>query len=105
MSRAPLGERLLGRARARSLRSILLALVALVAVPTRAAHAIMVAAKHVDVELVADTASVAPGGTFRLGVRFLPEPHWHVYWQNPGDSGEAPRIAPSRAKRPKATDG
>jgi thiol:disulfide interchange protein DsbD len=52
----------------------------------------MVAAKHVDVELVADVAGARPGDTFWLGVRFVPEKSWHVYWRNPGDSGEAPRI-------------
>jgi len=56
------------------------------------ARAVMVAAKHVDVELVADVAAAPPGGAFRLGVRFVPEKDWHVYWRNPGDSGEAPRI-------------
>ncbi len=59
----------------------------------RPAEAIPVSAKHVDVELVADTAAAVPGASFRLGVRFVPEKHWHVYWKNPGDSGEAPRIA------------
>ncbi len=59
---------------------------------TPAADAVMVAAKHVSVELVTDVASARPGDTFRLGVRFVPEPGWHVYWRNPGDSGEAPRI-------------
>jgi thiol:disulfide interchange protein DsbD len=28
----------------------------------------------------------------RVGVRFLLEPHWHVYWKNPGDSGMTPSI-------------
>lgn len=43
-------------------------------------------------ELVADAESVAPGGTIRVGVRFVLEPHWHVYWKNPGDSGQPPSI-------------
>ncbi len=47
---------------------------------------------HVTVELVADVTAVAPGDPFRLGVHFAPEAEWHVYWRNPGDSGEAPRI-------------
>lgn len=81
------------RGRRRVARGVLLAaaIVALVTLP-RAADAIMVSAKHVDVELVADAAAVAPGATFRLGVRFVPEKGWHVYWRNPGDSGEPPRI-------------
>jgi thiol:disulfide interchange protein DsbD len=57
------------------------------------ARAVMVAGKHVQVELVADAAGVEPGGPLKLGVRFVPEPEWHVYWRNPGDSGEAPRVA------------
>ncbi|MCC6764597.1 MAG: thioredoxin family protein [Deltaproteobacteria bacterium] len=60
--------------------------------PIRPATAVMVSAKHLDVELVSDVAAAAPGGTFRLGVRFVPEKGWHVYWRNPGDSGEPPRI-------------
>lgn len=28
-----------------------------------------------------------------LGIYFEPEPEWHVYWRNPGDSGAAPRFA------------
>lgn len=42
--------------------------------------------------LVVDRESVAPGGTIQVGVRFQLDPHWHVYWRNPGDSGQAPSI-------------
>ncbi|WP_157684638.1 protein-disulfide reductase DsbD family protein [Bdellovibrio bacteriovorus] len=27
-----------------------------------------------------------------IGIRFRPDPHWHVYWKNPGDSGSAPKF-------------
>lgn len=27
-----------------------------------------------------------------LGIYFQPDPEWHVYWRNPGDSGAAPRF-------------
>jgi len=33
-----------------------------------------------------------PGTTLWLGLRFDLIPQWHVYWRNPGDSGEAPRV-------------
>ncbi len=56
------------------------------------AHATLVAAKHVQVELVADATAVTPGSDLTLGIHFIPEHDWHVYWRNPGDSGEAPRI-------------
>lgn len=28
-----------------------------------------------------------------VGIRFRPDPHWHVYWKNPGDSGAAPKFS------------
>ncbi len=49
-------------------------------------------APHVTVELVAETTTVKPGTTVTLGIVFRLEPHWHVYWRNPGDSGEAPTV-------------
>src|SRR5262249_56669178 len=47
---------------------------------------------RVRVELVSEMDSVAPGGTFWVGLRQSIAPGWHTYWLNPGDSGEAPRI-------------
>ena len=69
---------------------LLVAIVLSIAAPP--VHATLVAAKHVQVELVADASTVTPGGDFTLGVHFIPEHEWHVYWRNPGDSGEAPRV-------------
>jgi thiol:disulfide interchange protein DsbD len=46
---------------------------------------------HVQVELIADRA--APGDSMRLGLKFDLEPGWHIYWQNPGDSGGPPEAA------------
>ncbi|HZQ34961.1 MAG TPA: protein-disulfide reductase DsbD domain-containing protein, partial [Dehalococcoidia bacterium] len=40
-------------------------------------------------ELLAEPASVAPREPFWVGVRLRIKQHWHVYWRNPGDSGEA----------------
>jgi len=48
---------------------------------------------HIEVRLVADQQTLTPGSSFRLGVHFKPEPGWHIYWKNPGDSGLAPRFA------------
>ena len=48
---------------------------------------------HISVKLIADQDSLTPGSTFTLGVLFEPEPGWHIYWRNPGDSGLAPRFA------------
>ena len=43
---------------------------------------------HVRVELIADRAVPGPG--MRLGLKFELDPEWHIYWQNPGDSGGPP---------------
>jgi len=48
---------------------------------------------HIEVKLIADQQTLTPGSSFRLGVHFKPEPGWHIYWRNPGDSGLAPRFA------------
>lgn len=46
-------------------------------------------AKHLRAELVSEYQQVSPGQTLTLALHFIPEPHWHTYWQNPGDSGLA----------------
>ena len=50
------------------------------------------AADLVQAELVAEPAAVKPGEPFWVGLRLRIKDHWHVYWRNPGDSGEAPTI-------------
>ena len=38
------------------------------------------------------SASITPGRTFQAGLKFDLEKGWHVYWINPGDSGEPPTV-------------
>ena len=40
-----------------------------------------------EIEWVADRLSAAPGESIWLALRLKHDPHWHTYWQNPGDSG------------------
>ncbi len=47
---------------------------------------------HIEVSLISDQQTVTPGVPFNLGVHFKPEPGWHIYWKNPGDSGLAPKF-------------
>ena len=51
-----------------------------------------VRALHLTAEMVSLGPAIAPGGTQTVGLALTMEPHWHVYWTNPGDSGEPPRI-------------
>jgi thiol:disulfide interchange protein len=41
----------------------------------------------VKADLVAETAAIAPGATLWVALHLEIKPGWHVYWQNPGDSG------------------
>jgi thiol:disulfide interchange protein DsbD len=47
---------------------------------------------HVQLSLEAEQPSTPPGEVLWLGLRFDVVPHWHLYWRNPGDSGEAPKV-------------
>ncbi|MGF1550411.1 MAG: protein-disulfide reductase DsbD family protein [Sphingomonadaceae bacterium] len=41
----------------------------------------------VAVSLVPEARTVAPGGSIWLAILMEPDPGWHGYWKNPGDSG------------------
>jgi DsbC/DsbD-like thiol-disulfide interchange protein len=47
-------------------------------------------AEHAKVELIAKQVAVGPGKDLLLGIHFVLEKGWHIYWINPGDSGQPP---------------
>lgn len=47
---------------------------------------------HTRVELLARQAVIMPGSDLQLGVHFILEKGWHIYWTNPGDSGQPPSL-------------
>jgi thiol:disulfide interchange protein DsbD len=47
---------------------------------------------HGSVELIAEQTSVQPARPLWVGLHFQLESGWHIYWTNPGDSGEPPRV-------------
>jgi thiol:disulfide interchange protein len=47
---------------------------------------------QVTVDLLAEPKSVEPGKPMTIGLRFRPVPGWHIYWENPGDSGLPPSV-------------
>jgi thiol:disulfide interchange protein DsbD len=49
-------------------------------------------APYTRVDLIASDAVATPGSTLWIGLRFQLDPGWHVYWRNPGDSGNAPAL-------------
>ncbi|MFP5329186.1 MAG: protein-disulfide reductase DsbD family protein [Alphaproteobacteria bacterium] len=72
----------------RVLRLLLLLLVAAAVTPAAAAGR-----THLAVSLLAESENPAAGRTIRVALKFVPEPGWHGYWSNPGDSGLAPKVA------------
>ncbi len=47
---------------------------------------------HARIDLIAEQNTVPPGKPLWLGLLFRMDSGWHIYWQNPGDSGEPPKI-------------
>jgi thiol:disulfide interchange protein/DsbC/DsbD-like thiol-disulfide interchange protein len=52
-----------------------------------------VATDNVKARLVSEVASVGPGQTFMVALELDIRDGWHTYWRNPGDSGEATKLA------------
>jgi len=44
------------------------------------------------IQLLADVASVVPGQPFEVGLEFVIDDHWHIYWKNGGDAGIPPKV-------------
>jgi thiol:disulfide interchange protein DsbD len=47
---------------------------------------------HGKVELVPELDHLQPGAPFPVGLHFQLEAGWHIYWKNPGDSGQPPHV-------------
>jgi thiol:disulfide interchange protein DsbD len=74
-------------------RALLLALGLALSLIGAPAAAKPVQALHLKAELVAETVGAAPGSTIWVALAQDIENGWHTYWRNPGDAGEATRIA------------
>lgn len=57
-----------------------------------AVAAAQTAPSHAAVSLVSEDDTLKPGTPAWVGVRFDLEPGWHIYWVNPGDAGDPPRL-------------
>ncbi|MCA9538138.1 MAG: thioredoxin family protein [Myxococcales bacterium] len=71
------------------MKCLALGLVMALAAP---AGAQSVEAPHLRVSLVAEASALAPGAPVAVGVHFALDDGWHVYWRNPGESGEPPKV-------------
>ncbi|MEO3689873.1 protein-disulfide reductase DsbD family protein [Roseateles paludis] len=57
--------------------------------PALAAAPVEASTDHVQARLLSSRSSVAPGERFSVALEQRIKPHWHTYWLNPGDSGQA----------------
>lgn len=84
MSRAGIPS---GRALAWPALALLLAAAAAAAEPAAAPAE----REHARAELIAENLALGPGENW-VALRLVPDPGWHVYWINPGDSGQTTEI-------------
>jgi thiol:disulfide interchange protein DsbD len=82
-------QSLLARSRLARALGLLALLMGACSLPARAAPP---EGEPVRADLIAEPAAIVPGQPFWVGVRLRMRQGWHVYWRNPGDSGEAPTI-------------
>ncbi|HEY6301922.1 MAG TPA: protein-disulfide reductase DsbD domain-containing protein [Terriglobales bacterium] len=47
---------------------------------------------HVKIELISESAAAEAREPFWVGLLFHLDEGWHIYWQNPGDAGEPPKV-------------
>lgn len=45
-----------------------------------------------QVSLIRSQSAAKPGSEVWIGIHFQLEPGWHIYWVNPGDSGEPAKV-------------
>lgn len=55
--------------------------------PLLAVRAEPIQTEGATIELIAETQQAVPGEILTVALRMVQEPHWHVYWTNPGSSG------------------
>lgn len=72
--------------------SMLFALCLLAINRAEALESSSVKTQHADVTLTSEVNAIEPGKPFRLGLYFKLSEGWHIYWVNPGEAGEPPRL-------------
>jgi thiol:disulfide interchange protein DsbD len=72
------------------LRFFSLFALALLLLPAEGASAASI--PHGTVDFVAENQWISPGRQAYFGLNFRLDKGWHIYWSNPGDSGQPPRV-------------
>lgn len=74
------------------IQSIFVSLFLLITLSSHVSGAPTYRGNHAQVELLTSRSAIVPGERFQLALRFDLEPHWHLYWKNPGASGFPPEV-------------
>lgn len=69
-----------------------ISLISLLSLPVGAAPGPVLQTPEARVHAVVERPLSGDPATTRLGFFFELQPHWHIYWKNPGDSGLAPTV-------------
>jgi hypothetical protein len=64
----------------------------LLCLPSFGACTTPVSSSQAKTELIAENDFIEAGQSLWLGLQFQLESGWHIYWINPGDSGETPGL-------------
>lgn len=73
-------------------KQLLIFFAALLLAPLPAFPANTASASHFTASLIAESKTPAPGRPLTVALQLNPEPGWHTYWKNPGETGLAPRV-------------
>lgn len=73
-------------------RLLLLIALCLFALGNKSARGQTTPEPHATVKLVSDRNALLLGGSNWIGLLFHLDQGWHIYWENPGDSGEPPKV-------------
>ncbi len=76
-----------------AVRAALFILMTLAAALSPTAWAQAPGAKHIRLNLVAESDHPRAGSTVRMAFEAAPEAGWHGYWKNPGDAGVETQVA------------
>lgn len=74
------------------MKKLLLLLLCLFLPLSAASAAAEIRAQHYSARLVAKSNSIAPGEKLSVALVVTPDPGWHIYWSNPGETGYPPSL-------------
>ncbi len=72
--------------------TLLLTTLLLISNQARAIESNLFSSDYSSVTLISENSQIRPGEEFWLALKFEQTPNWHIYWQNPGDSGLPPKL-------------